>query len=891
MVQVNSSNVFDLVCAWSNQFFYIQKLTMPRTGDSRESVFRVPPYYYLHVLDQTSNVTRLEVGPLTFIRKDNEVVTEGPSKMIIVPPRHYCVVTNPVIRDEQTGEPLLDNLGQVRLHHADAEVRLSQEPFPLFPGEEVGKVIQLKVVPAMTALKLRVNMEFTKDGKKWMAGDEYLFEGPGTYIPRKEVAEIGTVTATIVKANEALKMTALRNTVDRDGISRVAGEEWMVRNIGPYLPGVYEEVKMVVSAFVLTDKIAIHVRANKSLKDQLGINRKTGEEYLITLNEMESFIPDVHEEVIKEISVTTLDNLQYCVILNPVGPDGKPQLGHSKIVRGEASFFLQPGESLKSGVIEDIYILGDDEGLVLKALIEHEDNTVTPAVLRKPGDLWMLKGPLEYTPTVSTLVVRKQSAIPLHENEGIYVRNTKTGSVRAVIGHTYLLGEHEELWKKKLPSVVRSLLDKNRDALADRGQYINPEKEKKKMKGDSGTPNAPVFVDDTKVITFQVPNNAAVQIYDYKSKNSRVVFGPDLVMLEPNEEFTQLSLSGGKPKRPNLIRSIALLLGPDYCSDIITVETSDHACLQLQLSYNWYFDVDKNDREQASKLFCVNDFIGDLCKAIASRIRGAVSSVSFDNFHKNSAKIIKLAVFGVSEGKTPNEELRFTANNCVVTSIDIRSVEPVDQKTRDSLQQSVTLAIEITTQSQEAAAKREAERIDQEARGKLERQKILDDAEAEKTRKELLELQAQSAAVESTGQAKAEASSRAESMRIEAEASVDAAKLKAAAAQIEANAELDRLTKARKAELEYLTDQFKLEREKASELAEIECKKFKEMVSTIGSDNLASIASGPQDHQVKLLQSLGLSSTLITDGRTPINLLDTAKGLLGNMNSANNISQ
>ena len=37
-------------------------------------VYRVPPYYYLHVLDQTSNVTRLEIGPITFVRKDNEQV-------------------------------------------------------------------------------------------------------------------------------------------------------------------------------------------------------------------------------------------------------------------------------------------------------------------------------------------------------------------------------------------------------------------------------------------------------------------------------------------------------------------------------------------------------------------------------------------------------------------------------------------------------------------------------------------------------------------------------------------------------------------------------------------------------------------------------------------------
>ena len=33
--------------------------------------------------------------------------------------------------------------------------------------------------------------------------------------------------------------------------------------------------------------------------------------------------------------------------------------------------------------------------------------------------------------------------------------------------------------------------------------------------------------------------------------------------------------------------------------------------------------------------------------------------------------------------------------------------------------------------------------------------------------------------------------------------------------------------------------------------------------------------------QVKLLQSLGLKSTLITDGTSPINLFNTAHGLIG----------
>ena len=36
-------------------------------------------------------------------------------------------------------------------------------------------------------------------------------------------------------------------------------------------------------------------------------------------------------------------------------------------MKGEKSFFLKPGEDLEDG-IQDMYVLGDDEGLVLRAL-------------------------------------------------------------------------------------------------------------------------------------------------------------------------------------------------------------------------------------------------------------------------------------------------------------------------------------------------------------------------------------------------------------------------------------------------------------------------------------------------------------------------------------------
>jgi len=217
----------------------------------------------------------------------------------------------------------------------------------------------------------------------------------------------------------------------------------------------------------------------------------------------------------------------------------------------------------------------------------------------------------------------------------------------------------------------------------------------------------------------------------------------------------------------------------------------------------------------------------------------------------------------------------------VVSSVDVQSVEPVDQRTRDALQRSVQLAIEITTNSQEAAAKHEAQRLEQEARGRLERQKILDQSEAEKARRELLELEALSTAVESTGTAKAEAESRAEALRIEGEGSVLQAKLKAEALAIETEAELQRVQKVRELELVYARAQLELEVSKAQQLAEVEVKKFKQMTEALGPSTIRDLAVAGPEMQVKLLQSLGLKSTLITDGSTPINLFNTALGLLG----------
>jgi len=301
----------------------------------------------------------------------------------------------------------------------------------------------------------------------------------------------------------------------------------------------------------------------------------------------------------------------------------------------------------------------------------------------------------------------------------------------------------------------------------------------------------------------------------------------------------------------------------------------------LKLAYNWYFEVDKKDEESSISIFKVPAFVGDACKAIASRVRGAVAAVSFDKFHKMSADIIRSAVFGLDEAEQVRPKFYFKNNNLVITCIDIQSVEPVDQRTRDALQKSVQLAIEITTKSQEASARHDAERIEQEAKGRLERQKISDEAEAEKARTELLSLQAQSAAVEATGQATAEAKARAEAAQIEGEAAVRQSELKASSTTIRAEAELAQLKLKNSADVLHQTALVDLQLAKAKELADIESAKFANIVKAIGRETIMKIAQAGPEMQAKLLGGLGLKSLMITDGSSPINLFNTASGLIG----------
>lgn len=69
----------------------------------------------------------------------------------------------------------------------------------------------------------------------------------------------------------------------------------------------------------------------------------------------EAHIPSVAEEVVGVVNVTTLSSRQYCVVLDPVGNDGKPQLGKKRVVKVLRSSALMC--SFSNNTIQSICII------------------------------------------------------------------------------------------------------------------------------------------------------------------------------------------------------------------------------------------------------------------------------------------------------------------------------------------------------------------------------------------------------------------------------------------------------------------------------------------------------------------------------------------------------
>lgn len=417
---------------------------MARRVNSEFVVIKLDPLHYLHVKDTNTNLVNLITGPRTVTCLEHEKVVYGPAAMVVIPPRHYVIIENPVIRKVQYDEEgreissvvITDDNGQAMIRYGEKEVRFEQPPFPLYDGERCGPIVPLQLVESNTALRLKALRDFEDrydHGVKRRVGEEWLFPGRSIYYPQVEVEVVETITASRLKSTEALKVKAINDCKDYQNRERRAGEEWLVKVEGLYLPQVNERIVERIKGYILTPKSAIHVRAKNKFTDEKGVLHKAGTEWLVTHQDTEIYFPDVYEEVTKRVELNILGPHDYCIIADPVDEHGKPQLGSLKMVKGCTTFFLHPGETLKE--MSKSNILYSPDGLWVTCKEEFVDEG---GVRRRPGDIWLITGPGLYWKPIQVVIDSHVKAVVAIESLGIYIFRPVV-FIGAIIGLLFLI--------------------------------------------------------------------------------------------------------------------------------------------------------------------------------------------------------------------------------------------------------------------------------------------------------------------------------------------------------------------------------------------------------------------------------------------------------------------
>lgn len=844
-----------------------------------------------------------------------------------------------LICEPKANTTLLTHPAVARCQYGAVEYRFStsknpmipSSPFPLFPGEVANPPERLPLLQSNEALLLlvkeRMEVKDKVGGTKRThePGEYRMFRGPGVYYPDTRETIVRRLAPHLVNPSEALWLRATQPFVEEEynpsknsvtRTTRTAGEEWTRTTPGMYFLHPHAELVKVIKPEVLSPSVAVLLEARYAFLDDRKLSGKPapkqrvpGETWVLTYKDVQAFTPTHNEKIVRRIPRTIVGPRQYCKVKNPYDlKSGKNKWGAIELRTGPCSFFLYPGEQLLEARVWDAYDCSSDEALLVQAMTaftEKRKNTKTGEeedVEHQASSRWLIRGPCCYIPPLAVKVLEWRKVIQLSQHQGVYVQNMVTGNIRSVFGAPFMLSEDEALWAKPVSDLVRSLLQLDwRTGTANASEERKnskklPTKPRQRyqsnigyLKHYEGLLSVPVLdLQPYEVITANVEQNHLVRLYNASDGTSRVVQGPCTVYLSPHEEFTVMSLSGGRPKKPDQIKSVRLFLGPDYMADIVLVETLDHTRLRLSLAYNWEFDT-TGMVGALDKAFAISDFIGEACRALASRVRAVIAGVTFENFHLHSTSIIRQAIF-CSSGDgllkvTPQGNLYFSVNGLLITNVDVQQVQPADNRTLQALKKSVQLAVEIITKSQENEATHQAALLEQEAAGALELQVMKDHCEIESQRLQILEVESVNAEIELIGASTAHAVAQRESRIVEVEATVEAAPKRCEAYEVAQEAELQLLEKRIEVDLEHQKKRNALLLKKKRALAEVEARKYEKIMDALGQDTVVSLAEAGPELQEQLLQALGLKGFLITDGKSPLNLFDMAAQMASTDNS------
>ncbi|RLB54826.1 MAG: hypothetical protein DRJ42_08055 [Deltaproteobacteria bacterium] len=326
-----------------------------------------------------------------------------------------------------------------------------------------------------------------------------------------------------------------------------------------------------------------------------------------------------------------------------------PPIGTEIIVRGTERSFYVPRSGFEvipeSGrYVRKAWRMEQSSGLHLRVVAPFEagvGDQLPPGSYVSGQDVFLSGREGFFFPTESVVVVGTVSAVPLAENEGIYVRDDRSGAVRIVEGPTAFLPDPTK------EQVVRRRF------------------------GAAGAARHGVAGDETRVPAVYVPPSTAVMVI---AKDRReVVTGPRTRLLGYDENLEELTLSTGRPKSDQeLLTTCFLRIDGNKVSDVVHVETEDHVTLALTLSYRVSFIG------EPQRWFAVKDYVGLLCDHTSSIIRGVARGISLEDFYCDGTGIVRDAVLGPREEESRREGRHFDENGMWVYDVEVLAIDILD---------------------------------------------------------------------------------------------------------------------------------------------------------------------------------------------------------------------
>ncbi len=411
----------------------------------------------------------------------------------------------------------------------------------------------------------------------------------------------------------------------------------------PLWPG---QKARVVAGHELYEDQYLRVRVSDRVE---GDPAPIGSERIVKGSEVSFYLPKTGLEVMPDSTgsyvrnAVTLVDGQYCVLRGP--------RGQRRFVRGPGVVFPEAWEEFHTTAgarVFAAYAMRKDKGLhvrVVKTFEAKAGDQVPPGTYQAGQELFLAGREDLFFPTESLEVLGEVSSIPLAEKEAISVRELATGQIRTIAGPAAYLPDPTRVQLMKRPLDAETIKRWN-------------------LKGYDGT-RAPAIT---------IPPSYAVLV---TAKTRReVVKGPQVRILDFDEELGVLSLSTGTPKTDAaLLPTCFLLVDGNKVSDRLEVRTSDHVQLEVRLSYRVSFSSSPGADD--ARWFNVSNYVALLCDHLGSIVRAAVRATPIDRFHAASTEILRGAVLGEKKGdKRTGRE--FEENGMLVYDVEVLEVQILD---------------------------------------------------------------------------------------------------------------------------------------------------------------------------------------------------------------------